>query len=181
MFSTRSRGRASKAGLDVLLTKASIDFQNLAQERDDPLLKHNLEALREAAGLDAVLVATFDDARVSIEHVVSASSLFATFNPIVFHGEPLERLPYLRNKLTHLRILEIRDTAHPRRELTAEGARLASLHVGAALIVGFAIQGRVQGFIALCSTLPRDSWDANLHLMLKLLGASYTTGIERLR
>ena len=61
-----------------------------------------------------------------------------------------------------------------------EAARLASLHIGAALIVGVAIQGRVQTFIALCSTLPRDSWDANLHLMLKLLGSSYATGVERL-
>jgi diguanylate cyclase (GGDEF)-like protein/PAS domain S-box-containing protein len=39
----------------------------------------------------------------------------------------------------------------------------------------------VSGFIALCSTLPRESWDANLHLMLKLLGSSYVSGIERLR
>ncbi|WP_331069012.1 EAL domain-containing protein [Steroidobacter sp.] len=178
LFSARPR---RKAGLDVLLTKASIDFQNLASERDDPQLKHNLEALRDAAGLDAIVIATFDEARQSIEHVVAASGLFATFNPIVFHGEPLERLPYLRSKLGHLRIVEIRDTAHPRRELTAEGARFASLHIGAALVVGVAIQGRVQAFIALCSTLPRDSWDANLHLMLKLLGSSYSSGVERLR
>ncbi|HEY0681642.1 MAG TPA: EAL domain-containing protein [Steroidobacter sp.] len=180
LFTARPR-RKSNAGLDVLLTKASIDFQNLTSERDDPLLKHNLEALREAAGLDAIVIATFDEAHKSIEHVVAASGLFATFNPIVFHGEPLERLPYLRSKLGHLRIVEIRDTAHPRRELTAEGVRFASLHIGAALVVGVAIQGRVQAFIALCSTLPRDSWDANLHLMLKLLGSSYSSGVERLR
>ncbi len=156
-------------------------FRISRSERDDPLLKQNLEALREAAGLDAVVIATFDDAHKSIEHVVAASGLFATFNPIVFHGEPLERLPYLRSKLGHLRIVEIRDTTRPRRELVPEGARFASLHIGAALIVGVAIQGRVQAFIALCSTLPRDSWDANLHLMLKLLGSSYSSGIERLR
>ncbi len=181
LFTARTRGRSSNAGLDVLLTKASIDFQNLAAERDDPQLKQNLEALRDAAGLDAILIATFDEAGANIDHVVAASSLFATFNPIVFHGEPLERLPYLRSKLGHLRIVEIRDTSHPRRELAPEAVRLASLHIGAALIVGVAIQGRVQAFIALCSTLPRDSWDANLHLMLKLLGSSYATGIERLR
>ena len=180
LFTARPR-RNTKVGLDVLLTKASIDFQNLASERDDPLLKHNLEALRESAGLDAIVIATFDESHKSIEHVVAASGLFATFNPIVFHGEPLERLPYLRSKLGHLRIVEIRDTSRPRRELIPEGARFASLHIGAALIVGVAIQGRVQAFIALCSTLPRDSWDANLHLMLKLLGSSYSSGIERLR
>jgi diguanylate cyclase (GGDEF)-like protein/PAS domain S-box-containing protein len=35
--------------------------------------------------------------------------------------------------------------------------------------------------MALCSTLPRDSWDANLHLTLKLLGSSYASGMERLK
>ena len=53
--------RAAKAGLDVLLTKAAIDFQNLANEHADALLRQNLEALREAAGLDALLIASFDD------------------------------------------------------------------------------------------------------------------------
>ena len=45
LFTARPR-RNTKVGLDVLLTKASIDFQNLTSERDDPLLKQNLESLR---------------------------------------------------------------------------------------------------------------------------------------
>ena len=162
--------RKAKAGFDVLLTKASIDFQNLTRANADPVLKENLEALREAAGLDTVLLGAFDEERTCIESLIAATSLFATFNPEVLQGEPLERLPFFRDRLEHLRIVEIRDTSQPRRDLIAESARLAALHIGAALIIGIAIQGRVQGFIALCSTLPRDSWDANLHLMLKLLG-----------
>ncbi len=35
--------------------------------------------------------------------------------------------------------------------------------------------------MALCSAQPRDGWDANLHLLLKLVGASFATGLERLR
>src|SRR5690606_12858153 len=88
---------------------------------------------------------------------------------------------YFRDRLEHLRIVEIRDTSQPRRDFIAEAARLAALHIGAALIIGIAIEGRVRAFLALCSTLPRDSWDANLHLTLKLLGSSYASGIERLR
>jgi diguanylate cyclase (GGDEF)-like protein/PAS domain S-box-containing protein len=182
LFAARSpRGRKSKAGLDVLLTKAAIDFQNLSRELDDPLIRANLEALREATGLDTLMIAAFDDTQQTIENVVAATSLFATFNPEVLRGEPLERLPYLRNRLEHLRIVEIRDTSQPRRDLAPESNRLAALHVGAALVIGIATRGRVRGFIALCSTLPRDSWDANLHLMLKLLGSSYATGVERLQ
>ena len=182
IFGSRAASRRkARAGLDVLLTKAAIDLQNLASEHDDPLLQENLEALREATGLDTLLIATFDDTHSSIESIAASSALFSTFNPIVLRGESLERLPYLRGRLEHLRIVEIRDTSEPRRDLAPEAARLAALHVGAALIIGVAIQGRVRAFIALCSTLPRDSWDANLHLMLKLVGSSYASGMERLR
>jgi diguanylate cyclase (GGDEF)-like protein/PAS domain S-box-containing protein len=173
--------RRTKPGLDVLLTKAAIDFQNLSNEHADALLRLNLEALREAAGLDALLIATFDAGHGFIEHVIGVTGLFATFNPETLRGEPLERFPYLRNRLEHLRVIEIRDTSQPRPDLAPEAAQLAALRIGAALIIGFATQGRASGFIALCSTLPRDSWDANLHLMLKLLGSSYATGIERVR
>jgi diguanylate cyclase (GGDEF)-like protein/PAS domain S-box-containing protein len=182
LFGSRAASRRkSKPGFDVLLIKAAIDLQTLMCEESDPILQANLEALREAAGLDTLLIGRFDAGRSAIESVVGASALFATFNPLVLQGEPLERLPYLRNRLEHLRVVEIRDTSHPRRELAPEAARLASLHVGAALIMGVAIEGRVSAFIALCSTLPRDSWDANLHLMLKLLGSSYASGVERVR
>ncbi len=173
--------RRTKAGLDVLLTKAAIDFQNLSNEHADALLRLNLEALRDAAGLDALLIATFDAGHTAIEHVIGVTGLFATFNPETLRGEPLERFPYLRNRLEHLRVIEIRDTSQPRPDVAPEAAQLAALRIGAALIIGFAAQGRTSGFIALCSTLPRDSWDANLHLMLKLLGSSYATGIERVR
>jgi diguanylate cyclase (GGDEF)-like protein/PAS domain S-box-containing protein len=173
--------RKAKGGLDVLLTKASIDFQNLSLHSADPLLKENLEALREAAGLDTVLLGTFNEERTSIESLIAATSLFATFNPEVLQGEPLERLPFFRDRLEHLRIIELRDTSQPRRDLIAESSRFATLHIGAALIIGIAIGGRVRAFMALCSTLPRDSWDANLHLMLKLLGSSYASGMERLK
>ncbi len=181
LFPSHAGARRSKAGLDVLLTKAAIDFQNLANEHADALVRLNLEALREAAGLDALLIATFDPAQSVIEHVVGVTGLFATFNPETLRGEPLERFPYLRNRLEHLRVVEIRDTSQPRADFAAEAAQLAALRIGAALIIGFATQSRTMGFIALCSTLPRDSWDANLHLMLKLLGSSYATGIERVR
>lgn len=97
--------RRSKAGLDVLLTKAAIDFQNLSSEHADALLRLNLEALREAAGLDALLIATFDEAHTVIEHVIGVTGLFATFNPDTLRGEQLERFPYLRNRLEHLRVI----------------------------------------------------------------------------
>jgi diguanylate cyclase (GGDEF)-like protein/PAS domain S-box-containing protein len=182
LFASRSApGPKSRVSLDVPLTKAAVDFQNLPADDADVVIRQNLEALREAAGLDAVFIAHFDAQKQSIEHVTSATGLFGTFNPDIFHGESLAGLPYLRDRLGHLRIIEIRDTAQPRRELTADAARFASLQVGAVLMIGFAIRGHVSGLMALCSTRPRESWDANLHLMLKLLGSSYASGIERVQ
>jgi len=175
------RERKSKAGLDVLLTKAVIDLQNIEQESDDSSLVQTLEYLRDATGMDCLLIASFDETSDTIQGVAAATSLFSTFDPHGLRGESLERLPYLRTRLEHLRVVEIRDTSQPRRHLTPEAIYLAGLHVGAALVMGIAIQGRICSFMALCSSLPRDSWDANLHLMLKLIGSSYATGIERLR
>src|SRR5262245_49233055 len=135
--------RKSSVGLDVLLTKAAVDFQNLSAEGTDVVLRQNLEALREATSLDAIFIARFDDDHKSIASVVAASSMSSAFNPEVFHGESLERLPYLRDRLEHLRIVEIRDTTQPRRDLTVEAARFAQLHVGAILLIGFAIRNRL--------------------------------------
>ncbi|HVF17966.1 MAG TPA: diguanylate cyclase, partial [Steroidobacteraceae bacterium] len=176
---TNTPERKSKVGLDVLLTKAAVDFQNLNRLTADRVLRENLEALREAAVLDSIFIAQFCPERRSVDTVVAASSMFSAFNPAVLSGEPLERLPYLRDRLEHLRIIEIRDTNQPRRELRPEAARFASLQVGGLLLVGFAVRGKVAGFMALCSTQPRDSWDVNLHLMLKLLGSSFASGLER--
>jgi diguanylate cyclase (GGDEF)-like protein/PAS domain S-box-containing protein len=181
LFVARPRTRKSKPGLDVLLTKAAIDFQNIIDENGQAPIRENLESLREATGLDAIFFASFDLESTIIADVIAATGLFAGFNPETLRGESLDAFPFLRERLEHLRVIEIRDTAEPRRELASEADRLASLQIGAALLIGLAIQGRIQGFIALCSTRPRDSWDANLHLMLKLLGSSYATGLERLR
>ena len=177
--SSAANTRRSTVDIDVLLTKAAVDFQNPPADNPDTLIGSNLEALREAVGVDNFFVARFNAQRDCIGHVVGASSLFASFNPAVFAGEQLAALPYLRDRLEHLRVIEMRDTAQPRRDLVAEAARFGSVQVGAVLLAGFAVRGRIEGFIALCSTRPREGWDANLHLMLKLLASSYASGLER--
>ena len=55
LFPPHVAHRRSKAGLDVLLTKAAIDFQNLSSEHADALVRLNLEALREAAAAELLL------------------------------------------------------------------------------------------------------------------------------
>jgi diguanylate cyclase (GGDEF)-like protein/PAS domain S-box-containing protein len=168
-------------GLDVTCTKIAVDFQNMAEAGADATIRQNLEALREATATDATFIALYDADTASIESVSVSKNLFAQCNPEVLKGEPLEALPWLRNRLEHMRILEIRDTANARREHAAEAARLAQLHIGSLLLIGFAIQGRVSGFLGLCGVQPREGWDVNLHLLLKLIGTSFASGLERMR
>ena len=175
-------GEHPTVGLDVLVTKVAVDFVGLTSEAGDNCVKRNLDALREATGVDAICIALLDGERKVIERVASATGLVTPFDPQIMKGDAAERLPVLTGKLEHLRVAEIRDTLHPRREHAVDAARLAEFNVRAALVCGLSLNGRVNGFIALFSSQPRlEGWDANLHLMLKLVGSSFATGLERLR
>jgi diguanylate cyclase (GGDEF)-like protein/PAS domain S-box-containing protein len=167
------------AGMDVLLTKAAVEFQHLG-ESTDTTIKQHCETLRDALGVDVFFIAQFDSDHERIERVVGAAGMFTTFNPDVLQGEPLNAFPYLWGQLEPMRIVELRDTHDARPELNHEAARFAQFGIGAVLLIGLAVKGRVCGFMALCATRPRESWEANLHLALKLLGASYASGLERL-
>jgi PAS domain S-box-containing protein len=168
-------------GLDVLATKIAVDFQGLTSEGGDSCIKRNLDALREAAELDAICIVLFNNERTVIERVASSTAMFTPFDPQVMKGDSLDRIPWLASGLGHMRIAEIRDTLTPRREQVVDAARFAELNMRSVLLCGLSLRDRVHGFMAFCSTQPRASWDANLHLLLKLIGTSFATGLERLR
>jgi PAS domain S-box-containing protein len=75
----------------------------------------------------------------------------------------------------------LRDTSAPRREQAAEAERLAALGIGSVLIVVFRVQGKPAGLLGLAHSLPRGAWDVNLQLMMKLIGTSLATGLDRMR
>jgi diguanylate cyclase (GGDEF)-like protein/PAS domain S-box-containing protein len=168
-------------GLDATCTKIAVDFQSMTEAGADECIRRNLEALREATGTDAAFIALIDDDLSYIESITVSKSMFAQCTPEVLKGEALEALPWLKSRLEHIRILEIRDTGNVRRDQTAEGQRLKDLNIGSLLLIGFAVQGKVSGFLGLASVQPREVWDANLHLLLKLIGTSFASGLERLR
>ena len=175
-------GEHPTVGLDVLVTKVAVDFVGLTSEAGDNCVKRNLDALREATGVDAICIALLDGERKVIERVAASTGLVTPFDPQVMKGDAADRLPVLTGKLEHLRLAEIRDTLHPRREHAVDAARLVEFNVRSALVCGMALNDRVNGFLALFSSQPRkEGWDANLHLMLKLVGSSFATGLERLR
>ena len=81
-------------------------------------------------------------------------------------------IPWLKGRLEHLRLSEIRDSAAPRKEQLIESQRLAELQIGSVLMISFRVGGVPAGILGLANALPRGAWDVNLQLLLKLLGNS---------
>ncbi|HWG32330.1 MAG TPA: GAF domain-containing protein, partial [Steroidobacteraceae bacterium] len=176
-------GRAPKPvlGMDVACTKIAVDFQNMRRETVDECIRRNLELLREATGSDCAFLVVLRRDELVVEDVQVARSAFAQCRPEGLLGAPMDSFPWLKSRLDHLRLSELRDTGSVRREQAAEAQRLADLQVGSALLVALRVQGRPAGFLGLCHTLPRGAWDVNLQLLMKLIGTSLATGLERIR
>jgi len=47
--------------------------------------------------------------------------------------------------------------------------------------VSLRVLGKPAAFLGLAHTMPRGAWDVNLQLLMKLIGTSLATGLERIR
>jgi diguanylate cyclase (GGDEF)-like protein/PAS domain S-box-containing protein len=167
-------------GLELICTKVAVDFQSLNVETAAERLTAGLQTLTEACGADSVFVALFDDGGQDFEKVFAGRSTFSACNPELLKGRPLADFPWIKARLEHLRLLEIKDTGKPNAPQQADAGALAALNVGAMLVVGFSIRGRLGGILAVFSAAPNPEWSAELQLALKLLGASCASGLERM-
>ncbi|TLZ54827.1 MAG: PAS domain S-box protein, partial [Gammaproteobacteria bacterium] len=176
-------GRAPKPvlGIDVVCTKIAVDFQNMHRDSVEECVARNLELLRSATACDCAFLAPLNPEDSTIGEVKLARSAFAQCRPEGLTGIALASLPWLKGRLEHLRLSELRDTSAPRKEQTTEAAKLAELHIGSTLLVALRVQGKPAGFLGLAHTMPRGAWDVNLQLLMKLIGTSLSTGLERIR
>src|ERR1700726_3133646 len=176
-------GRAPRPvlGLDVACTKIAVDFQNMRRDQIDDMNRRNLGVLPEARATDCAFLASFRADELVIEHVQLARSAFAQSRPEGLREVSMDSFPWLKSRLDHLRLSELRDTSTPRKEQTAEAQRFAELQIGSALLVAMRVQGKPAGFLGLAQTMPRGAWDVNLQLLMKLIGTSLATGLERIR
>src|SRR5579862_747628 len=178
---TRSTaGQSTTVGLDVLCTKIAVDFQTMTAETAADCIVGNLELLREATRADASIHVTFDLDLTAVLDVQVARGLLSTGNPEQLRGQSLEALPWLKSRLAPLRVSEIRDTGNPRPDQADDAAIWANLGVGSILSIGYFIAGRPAGFLAIAGSRPRDNWEVQLHLLMKLIGSSLATGLERI-
>jgi PAS domain S-box-containing protein len=174
------RGLRPTVGLDVICTKIAVDFQTMTAETATETIVANLDLLREATRADAAFHATLDtDGAVFID-VQVARGLMTTGNPEQLRGQSLESLPWLKSRLAALRVSELRDTGKARPDQADDAAIWANLGVGSILMIGYLIEGRPAGLLALAGARARDNWEVQLHLLMKLLGSSLATALERI-
>jgi diguanylate cyclase (GGDEF)-like protein/PAS domain S-box-containing protein len=167
-------------GLDVECTKAAVDLQNLTAATRDSILNAALETLRRSAGADVAFLALLDESAERFDRLTLAQLPNGGFRPDDLRGAELAQFPFLASRFEHLRLTEYRDTAVPGREDPAETKRLAGLGLSSSLVVALHMQGKPAGVLGLGRSLVRGPWDVNIQLLLKLIGTSLASGVERL-
>lgn len=174
-------GERTRGAVDALQTKLAIDLQSLDVDSWDAQLQSCVDEMPEAAGCDAAFLALIDEDGDGIDKAFSATAGFAQCRADLLAGDRLEDWQWLVQRLGHLRIVEVDDTLKGPKAARGELERLAELHIGSALILGFVVDGEIAGLLGFANEAAVENWDASLHLLVKLLGASMATGLNRLR
>ncbi|MCC7461831.1 MAG: diguanylate cyclase, partial [Gammaproteobacteria bacterium] len=168
-------------GLDMACTKVAVDFQSISRESAEACIAGGLAILRDAASADVAFVLFLDSAGRKIESVPNVTGQFVPCHPEELRGRALSELSWLAERSEHLKLSEIRDTARPRREQAGDATLFVRLGLGALLAVAFRIRGRPAGYLVLGYGLPRNGFDVNFQLLLKLLASSLACGLDRVR
>ena len=79
-----------------------------------------------------------------------------------------------------MRVSELRDTSQPREDQADDAAIWNHLGIGSVLLIGYSVKGRSAGLLGIANAQPRDNWDVQQHLLMKLVGSSLATGLERI-
>ena len=174
------RGARPAVGLDVICTKIAVDFQTMTATTALETIIVNLELLREAAHVDTAFHIAIDPEISAIGDVQVARGMLATGNPEQLRGLALDELPWLHSRLAPLRVSELRDTSQPRDDQADDAAIWNHLGIGSVLLIGYSIKGRSAGLLGIANAQPRDNWDVQQHLLMKLVGSSLSTGLERI-
>jgi diguanylate cyclase (GGDEF)-like protein/PAS domain S-box-containing protein len=174
------RGVRPVVGLDVLCTKIAVDFQSMTAATAPAIIGANLELLREATHTDAAFHIQIEAESGQFNEIQVARGMLATGNPEQLRGQSLDTLPWLKSRLAPLRVSELRDTAKPRPDQSEDAAVWNHLGIGSVLIIGYCIDGRSAGLLGIAGAQPRENWEVQLHLLMKLVGSSVATGLERI-
>jgi diguanylate cyclase (GGDEF)-like protein/PAS domain S-box-containing protein len=174
------RGTRPTVGVDVICTKIAVDFQSMTAVTALEIVAVNLELLRETTHTDAAFHIHLDAESGLFNEIQVARGMLATGNPEQLQGQSLDAFPWLQSRLAPLRVSQMRNTAKPRNDQSEDAAQWSHLGIGSVLIIGYFIEGRPAGLLGIAGALPRESWEVQLHLLMKLVGSSLATGLERI-
>ena len=174
------RGNRPAVGLDVICTKIAVDFQSMNALNAAEIIGANLELLREATRADAAFHLHLDADSGQFTDIQVARGMLATGNPEQLRGQSLDSMPWLQSRLAPLRVSELRDTGKPRGDQGEDAALWNHLGIGSVLLIGYFIEGRPAGLLGIAGAQPRENWEVQLHLLMKLVGSSLATGLERI-
>jgi len=167
-------------GLDVICTKIAVDFQSMTAATAFEVIGANLELLREATRTDVAFHIQLDAESSLFNEIQVARGLLATGNPEQLRGQSMDAFPWLQARLAPLRVSELRDTAKPRADQSGDAAAWHHLGIGSVLLIGYFIEGRAAGVLGIAGARARENWEVQLHLLMKLVGSSLATGLERI-
>jgi diguanylate cyclase (GGDEF)-like protein/PAS domain S-box-containing protein len=177
----KQRGGARPVvGLDVICTKIAVDFQAMSAETVLATIVTNLELLREATRVDTAFHIALDLETDAFGEIQVARGMLTTGTPEQLHGQPLDVMPWLRSRLAPLRVTELRDTSEPRVDQSEDAQQWSHLGIGSVLMIGYFVAGKPAGVLGIANAQPRENWEVQLHLLMKLLGSSLSTGLERI-
>ncbi len=177
----RSRASPSRIGLNPAVTKVAVDLLNIDGDSAESALSEALETLRGVIDADSVCLALIDPRGESFDRISHASTVLAGCSPERLSGIRLDEVPWLKGRLGHMRLVELRDAARLAPELAPEAELLSSLGAGAALFAGLNVGGELGGVLAVLSARPVEKWHVEVYLLLKLVGASLSASLSRMK
>ena len=178
--SADQRRHRPQVAVDPLFAKVAIDLQNLSLETSDDAIRNSLVDFRDSIHADAVCVGIISEDQRKINKVISARASDALCDPKALIGRSMTQLPWIKNRLSHLRLLELLDCEHQPDLEDEEREFFRGIHIRSMLLVGFATDESTMGFVGVLSTDAKESWDTDLAILMKLIGTSLATGIGRL-
>ena len=170
----------AQLAVDPLFAKVAIDLQNLSPDHADETIRGALQNFRDATHADAVCAVLAAEGQQKIQKVITARASDALCDPKALSGMSLTDLPWIKQKLSHLRLVELLDCQHQDDLSQEEKQFLISVNIRAMLLVGFVSDEGILGFVGLFSAQPKQEWDTDLAILMKLVGTSLATGLSRL-
>jgi diguanylate cyclase (GGDEF)-like protein/PAS domain S-box-containing protein len=166
--------------ISPVFAQASIRFMQLESEESDPEVQAALDEARSALNADALVICLLDEKAEAFKSEISCLHARSRIKPSRLLGAELSSLAELGRQLEHVGYMQLDDCLTSGDARSAEDEWFCQAGIRACVLICLAARGKPLGFMALCSEDP-VAWKPGFCQVMKLLGAAYSAGIDRLR